>query len=440
MEHPPSLVTMSAAAPPTTQTQDVELDKGNILVDMPSRFVRMVATPPTEISKQMQEWTSHKTPAEGHVKVALASVQVKDSLLQGIECQKVSSYGKFKNRILTIAQDKFALFVTHQRIKGSAMSHVASKLPLPLWSRKHGLRGFGTKDYREQYVRYIDVADLQGCMVGVVDTLHLETSRELNRLKGLDSTVDMNRQSIVTIFYHCNCTLDVLVENEEERQALVTTIQQLQETYRRVMEHVSSEARLLRYIWYDLDRNHDGLLNEGEFTKLLNRINLQPLGVTPSKLFKDFKKERHVHGRNITYRQCMDLLTQYRQGKLDSSSQKDVGLELFATLFGDGEEYVSALVFMEKFLKETQHENDVTTEDVLALFTSINTMELNRDESALPIKEGYLSKYRFSQCLQHSINDAYNPDDLQLSQSLDKSMSQVRLGNVCVCTLEYTTC
>ena len=51
-------------------------------------------------------------------------------------------------------------------------------------------------------------------------------------------------------------------------------------------------------------------------------------------------------------------------------------------------------------------------------------MELNRDESSLPIKEGYLSKFRFDCYLHHVINDAYNPDDLVQSSSLTESMSR----------------
>jgi hypothetical protein len=94
--------------------------------------------------------------------------------------------------------------------------------------------------------------------------------------------------------------LDLLVENRDEREALVSAIGQLQETYRRVMEHVSSEARLLRYIWYDMDRNHDGHLDCEEFARLLNCINLQPT-IAPTELFKDFNHDHHLYGSSLTY-------------------------------------------------------------------------------------------------------------------------------------------
>ena len=80
------------------------------------------------------------------------------------------------------------------------------------------------KDLRELYVRYIDVADLQGVQVGVVDTQTLESSREYSRLKGSnESTVDVRHEEIVTIFHHGNQALNVLVPNAQDREALVST-------------------------------------------------------------------------------------------------------------------------------------------------------------------------------------------------------------------------
>jgi len=411
---------MTSTPPQEQQEQEDELDEGNVISQVSSRFMRMVATPPKEINDKVIEWTSQSSPAQGHTKVALVAVPVQECLHNGIAVTKISSYGKFKQRILTVSRDKFALFITHQRIQGNAVSHIAKRLPLPLFSRK-GIRGFTSTDLREQYVRYIDVADIQGCMVGVVDTLKLESSREYSRLKGLQSTVDMNHDQIVTIFHHGHLTLDVLVENAQHRQALVTTILDLVHTFRRAREHVSSEARLLRYIWYDLDKNHDGQLDCKEFALLLNRINLQPCNnKTPAKLFTEFKHSQHIHTRHITYRQCMDLLEQYKQ----TSCGGQVGLQLWSRLFGNNEDYVSPQVFLTKFLNKTQYEMDVTEKDVVTLFKSMNTMELNRDESSLPVKEGHLSKFRFVLFLHHSINNAYNPDTLVLHQTLNQPMSQ----------------
>ena len=103
----------------TANNNTTDLDEGNVLQAASSRFLQMVTTRPKEITDQMAEWTSQQTPAQGHVKEALAALSVPDSLYKGISVTKISSYGKLKQRILTIAQDKFALFVTHERIQGN---------------------------------------------------------------------------------------------------------------------------------------------------------------------------------------------------------------------------------------------------------------------------------------------------------------------------------
>jgi hypothetical protein len=347
----------------------------------------------------------------------MAGVHVDESLHKGIKVVKISSYGKFKNRILTVSRDKFALFITHSRVKNSALSTLGSKLPLPLFSRK-GFTGFRKKGLREQYVRYIDVADLDGFLVGVVGTSKLEQSRNKARLKGLDSTIDRSKQEIVTIFHHGDQNLDLLVANAQERQFLVHALVQMRATYLQVMEHVVAEARLLRYIWYDLDQNHDGNISIMEFSLLLNRINL--FVKDPKKMYLEFKREKGIDG-NLTYRQCMDLLTLFRQGKIDKT-QVSMPLLIFETVFGKVD-YVDTNTFLKKFLQEHQKELDATLADVEALFQAINVMELNRDESSLPIRDGHLSKFRFVVFLYHSINNAYHPDALEMEERLDKPMS-----------------
>jgi hypothetical protein len=359
-----------------------------------------------------------RTPIDGHFKVAMAGIQVNESLHKGIEVVKISSYGKFKNRIMTVSRDKFALFVTHSRVKNAALSTLGSKLPLPLFSRK-GIKGFRKTKLREQYVRYIDVADLDGLQVGVVGTSKLELSRDKARLKGLDSTVDLSKQKIVTIFHHGDQTLDLLVADARERQFLVEALVQMRTTYLQVMEHVVAEARLLRYIWYDLDQNHDGIISVMEFALLLNRINL--FVKDPKKLYLEYKREKGLEG-DLTYRQCTDLLTLFREGKIDKT-QVSMPLLIFENVFGKVD-YVDANRFLKKFLHEHQKELDATSADVEALFQAINAMELNRDESSFPIREGHLSKFRFAIFLHHSINNAYHPDALEMEEKLDKPMSQ----------------
>lgn len=402
----------------STMADDPEKDEGTRLSIQvqSSRFFRLET--PSELIRKVEEWTSVRTPVEGHVKTAMSGVEMDNSLHKGIHVVKISSFGKFRNRILTVSRDKFALFVTHSRIKNSALSTMGSKLPLPMFSRK-GITGFRKKELREQYVRYIDVADLDGIQMGVVGTQKLEHCREKPRLKGFDSTIDKVKEQIVTIFHHGDQTLDILVPNPQERQLLVEALTRMRATYLQVMEHVVADARLLRYIWYDMDQNHDGNLSENEFARLLNRINL--FVKDPKTIYLEFKGSEGLEA-DLSYRQCVDLLTCFRQGKIDKT-QVSMPLIIFETIFGKVD-YVDANTFLTKFLQEHQKELDATIADVEALFKAINVMELHRDESSLPIREGHLSKLRFVIFLNHSINNAYHPNALEMEGKLDKPMSQ----------------
>jgi hypothetical protein len=189
---------------------------------------RAVSTNSIEDKATTWEWTRiAETPAT-YIKTVMLQVPVDECLLRGIRVTKVTSYGKFKARVLTIAQDRFALFCTHHkvrsrnRIRGTTagvLSGVARKLPLPLISRK-GIRGFSNADFRELYVRYIDIADIDYINVGYPCTRKLEFARRLNRLEGYQDRVDTFRDQIVSISHHGGETLDVFIPDANERAIL----------------------------------------------------------------------------------------------------------------------------------------------------------------------------------------------------------------------------
>jgi hypothetical protein len=56
-------------------------------------------------------------------------------------------------------------------------------------------------------------------------------------------------------------------------------------------------------------------------------------------------------------------------------------MRLWDSLSGPDKDYVTAQEFREKFLHASQKEMDATVRDVKALFTSINRMEVSREET-----------------------------------------------------------
>jgi hypothetical protein len=94
-------------------------------------------------------------------------------------------------------------------------------------------------------------------------------------------------------------------------------------------------------------------------------------------------------------------------------------------LFGQDRDYVTPQEFIEKFLRPVQKESDATVEDVIALFESINHIEVNQDESEYPVKQGFLNRYRFSCYLHHFLNMAFDPDMLELDkETLNRPLTE----------------
>jgi len=113
-------------------------------------------------------------------------------------------------------------------------------------------------------------------VTGFPCTCRLEKSRREKRFnkQARRDRVDRFRNEIVSITYHGGKTLDFLVPRDDEREFFVSTLRQLCKLYQKTRPLVWNEACLLRHIWYDIDRNHNGIIEPKEFVVILNRINL----------------------------------------------------------------------------------------------------------------------------------------------------------------------
>ena len=363
-----------------------------------------------------------KTPATT-VGDAMKTVPVVSELEKGIPVQKVTSNGNYKRRVITISKDRFAVFCTHQQIEKSgvkgAMSAVAQKLPLPLVTRK-GVRGF-TGDLRERYVRYVDVADIDYVCTGTVSTRKLEQTRTTNRLKGTDSKIDKLKREIVTIGHHGNQTLDILVSNEREQRELIDSIRVMCKTFYEAQKLVSHDALLLRYIWYDVDANRDGLISEKEFVKIMARINFNVK--SPGKQFRSFVKERKLK-KAITLADVLALLMTIKNKEGNGSSS--MANALWNDLFGSTN-VVNAKTFMDKFVHGVQGEMNKSLSAVKQLMKTINSMEMDHGEGEPKniIMDEQISRPRFEVYLYHELNDAYDPHLLEFEKkvTLNRPMS-----------------
>lgn len=423
-----------------SQTLDWHKDQKIKLLHKPvdlvtSGFARLTLTRAAtankmEVDQDTSEWTQRAKLPATYVKTVMAQVEVDERLLRGVRVTKVTTHGKFKARVLTLSRDRFALFVTHKNVKSKGrlgvLSTVAKTLPLPLISRK-GIRGFSNSDVRDLYVRYLDIADIDFINVGYPCTRKLESSRSTNRLKGADDRIDKFDDQIVSIAYRGGETLDFFIPDAEERKLLVSTLDTLRETYHNAALMVANEARLLRYVWYDVDKNADGLVGPKEFEQLVNRINLSL--PNPRGAFKAYSKEMEISSASLNYKECMELLFAIKMGKYRdiAPSMTTMGMtgrsevvelpyiSLWNSLFGPDKDYVTANEFLVQFLHAVQHETSATEADAKTLLASINRMEVNHRTDDLPMKPHSLSKSRFACYLHHIFNQAFSPDLQELN-------------------------
>lgn len=336
--------------------------------------------------------------------------------------------GALVHRIVTVSEDRYAVFITHRTLRrrdaeNGVVSKLAKTLPIPIVSRK-GFWGFSnTMDLREKYVRYIDVADIDWVMTGVVNSQTLEMSRRLNRLKGHDSFVDEYHSQIVTIGHHGIETMNLLVSDPTERQQLVDCLVQMRRVYMQVKQTVSNEALLLRYIWYDVDTDQNGLIDRQEFIKILTRINFEVKNAAAT--YKAFAKQVGGKVDGLTYAQVMALLRQLKNEK--TGQGKSMANRIWDEVFGSTVNVVDAAVFRDKFLIRTQGELFSQTEDCHNLFPVMNGMEINVQDEPKDVDPIHcISRERFEVFLYHNLNSAYDPwlltkdRDVKLTEPMSK--------------------
>lgn len=342
---------------------------------------------------------------------------------KGIPAMKMTTRGQMKNRVITVSKDKFAIFCTHSPIRGGkgAFSTSAKKLSFPCFTRK-GIRGLrGQKSLRDRYVRYIDVADIDYVQVGVVGTQKLENSRTKNRLKGIDSAVDLKSDQILTIAHHGIETLDLLVPREADRNELAACLKLMVEVYHEAKVNVSRDALLLRYIWYDVDINQDGLIEMDELETILIRLNLYVKNT--KQAYQDYVKSHDLDKQDgLTYSQVMTLLQLLKNDK-----KKSMPNLIWDRIFGEKQDTVDAITFLNKFLYQSQGETTMSLADVHLLFANLNSMEINHrvgePESFDLANE--TSRARFEVYLYHEMNDAFDPRALcSKMSSLTKPISR----------------
>mmetsp|Transcript_30579 Transcript_30579/g.72131 ORF Transcript_30579/g.72131 Transcript_30579/m.72131 type:complete len:853 (+) Transcript_30579:97-2655(+) len=319
---------------------------------------------------------------------AMSTLEINKALVQGIDVVRLTSRAKWKSRVITISSDKQAFFITHSVIPDEISSELASTLKKPLYApSKNKKKRFHIKNV-ERYIRYIDVADIDGWLVGAIGVQKLELGQ--TRLSKPLSSEKV--EQLVTIFHHGNASMVLLIRSKEYREGLVDALKQMKARYNLMSPWINNDQLLMRYIYYDIDQDRSGSIDRKEFRGICKRVNLTvPSDV--NRIFNNFAEGKKGISIQKTRKLLLSVAT---EGKILPVEK------LWNGTFGTEVTEVGPKTFLKKFLHKRQGESTATEEDAVLFIKSMKS-------HGKSISSKKISKTAFMHFLHSKYNDAYDP-------------------------------
>lgn len=164
--------------------------------------------------------------------------QIHPDFFHGVSILKVSSKGTLVPRIITISDDLFTIFISHDKVTKERLKHRIKYKGYKAYSKfVSSVVGHSAHAHRD--IRVIDVADILFVQSGFMGSQKLEACK-----------VKFDAKRVVSIF-HNDMSIDFLVHDPEERVGLLRAIDLIRAKYHESKVMLGRERKLLRYIWYD---------------------------------------------------------------------------------------------------------------------------------------------------------------------------------------------
>jgi hypothetical protein len=352
------------------------------------------------------------------------------ALFEGLEIKKVCSDGKITTRVISLSCDLYKLLLSrtkNRRILPGKRS--VSKVVGMVMATK--------VDHKQFNIRVIDIADILFLQSGILCSQKLEKAAALRNSDRFDPA------KVISIFHGNNLTTDIIVEDDDDRKSLISSIQIIRGVYYNSTSklNIRNEELLLRYAWYDVDWDRTGLLDLTGFLRLLRIINIYIKKEKATKMYRDYCAEIHpellewhsfrsfrrrrsgsklgIRSSNslrdrygLSFYECLGLLQRI---KCKQSDGKRVGDVIFEQLLEEGTKSVAAENFAQFFLVERQHNHEATIDDAKKIIRAYSRSEDGETFDRLGFEE-----YLFS-----SDNDLFDPIKQRFDESiLNKSLSE----------------
>jgi hypothetical protein len=315
------------------------------------------------------------------LKNAMTALPTHISVHKGIPVMRITSRGVLKPRVITLSTDKQAFFITHSKMSGGFNSQFASTLSVPFYTPSKGFRAFNDA---ERYVRHIDVADIDCWQVGAIGVQKLEKAKRPLEPEDVEK--------LLTIFHHGHKSMCFIVPDKQNLMHLIEAIKRMKIRYDLMSPWIDNDQLLLRYIYYDIDKDKSGTIDYNEFRGICKRINFK----APRHLDKIFGKN-FENGKEISIDKALELLRSIAIG--DTSMPADL---VWDDIFGKDIVQVGPESLLRKFLLRCQKESASTLEDAEKFIESMHS--LGNSESSKT-----LTKQDFVHFLHSKYNDAYDP-------------------------------
>jgi hypothetical protein len=369
--------------------------------------------------------------------------EIHPNFFDGVSILKVSSKGTLVPRIITISDDLFTVFISHDKVTKERLKSRIKYKGYKAYSKfVSTVVGHSAQTHRD--IRVIDICDILFVQSGFIGS---------QKLEAVASKMKINASRVVSIFYH-DTGIDFLMKNEDERKSLLKAIDIIRSKYHECKTMLGRERKLLRYIWYDtgkclitevslycwlvkqptnkymntmLDWDKSGMIAQSEFLHLLVRINLYIKTEFACRLFNEVANTTHGSPRSkspeITFNQCIDLLRKIKREYFNGNEMRDY---IFDSVFGEDKDKVTAEEFLTLFLHGAQNEVGVTINEAKRIFSDLNRMEILRAHHEDTEHDNHITIDRllFEEYLMSSQNDVYDPKRREFDpQSLNEPIS-----------------